>query len=164
MMDDPSQLTLLHFARFTNKHPRTDQSTNQGHISASVEPSLPSHSNRPVNDSESDDEPELLSDVQMHQDELSEVRDGVTSDSESVLSIANPDLSNSVTCSAELWADSSPILIDDSSDYSSNSDTFCTSTGEAEQVDLRSHLVTLSTIHSVLQCAKKYQISSNSFF
>ena len=48
----------------------------------------------------------------MHQDELSEVCDAVTSDNEPVLSIANPDLSNSVTRSAELGADSSPILID----------------------------------------------------
>jgi len=171
MMDDPLQLTLLHFARFTNKRPRTDQSTNQGHASASVEQSLPSHSNRSVNDSERDDKPELLSDIQMHQDELSEIRDGVTSDSEPVLSIANPDLSNSATCSTELGADSSPILIDDSSDdhpivihFVQAQEKQIKPALQLVTLNLRSHLVTLPTIHSVPQHVQKISDFQQQFF
>jgi len=85
MMDNLSQLTLLHCAKFVNRHHRTDQPTNQGHVSASVEWFLSNHLNLPVNDRESDAELELMFDVHMHQDELSEVCDKVTNDSEPVL-------------------------------------------------------------------------------
>ena len=117
------------FTKFANKWPRTDQAeqSSQGQLSSLVS-SRPSQSNQLVSDSRGDSEPEVSPGAShLHQDELSEVRDGDISDSESVPAISScssypGQQSQSLLLSLEAHSSHSisPILIDSSSDELSN--------------------------------------------